>query len=154
MDSYYYSIFGGAPPHAHSVDLNLLQIPSSNMSHLELPFSGEEVESIVKAMPLDKALGPDVFTDRFFATCWHIIKGDFMRALEAFYHGDMRGLPAGINKLTVSLLPKKDGAVDIKDFMPISLVHGAIKIFDKILSSRLADELPSLVGKHQSAIKG
>lgn len=77
-----------------------------------------------------------------------------MRALGAFYRGDMRGLPV-INKVIMSLLPKKDGAVDIKDFRPVSLAHGAIKFFDKVLSSRLAVELPFLVENHQSAfVKG
>lgn len=44
------------------------------------------------------------------------------------------------------------GAVDIKDFRPVSLVHGAIKIFDKVLATRLEPELPKLVGTHQSAL--
>lgn len=39
----------------------------------------------------------------------------------------------------------------LKDYMPVILVHGAIMIFDKILATRLADELPFLVGNHQSA---
>lgn len=73
-----------------------------------------------------------------------------MRAFGCFYSGDMRGLPA-INKAMVSLLPKVDGAIDIKDFRPVSLVHGAIKIFDKVLFDRLAEELPGLVGLHQRA---
>lgn len=77
-------------------------------------------------------------------------QGDFLRALDTFYHGDMCGLPS-INKALVSLLPKKDVAVDLCDYMPVSLVHGAIKIFDKILATRLAEDLPKLVGNHQSA---
>ena len=77
-----------------------------------------------------------------------------MRALQAFYEGDMRGLPA-INKAIVTLLSKKDGAVDVKDFRLVSMEHGIIKIIDKILEARLAVELPALVGKHQSAfVKG
>ena len=77
-----------------------------------------------------------------------------MRALGAFYQADMRGL-AMLNKAIVALLPKKDGAMDIKDYRPVSLVHGVIKIFDKVLATRLATELPFLVGNHQSAfIKG
>lgn len=103
---------------------------------------------------MDKAPGPDGFTGRFFATCWEVIKDDLMRALDCFYRGDMRGLPA-INKAIVSLLPKMEGALDIKDFRPVSLVHGAIKIFVKVLTNRLAMELPGLIGKHQSAfVKG
>ena len=45
--------------------------------------------------------------------------------------------------------------MDIKDFRPVSLVHGAIKLFDKVLAIRLADDLPRLVGMHHSAfVKG
>lgn len=136
------------------MELDSLDIPRLDLAHLECPFTVEEVEKIVKAMPLDKAPGLDGFTGRFFASCWHIIKIDFMKALEVFYRGDMQGLPA-INKAIVSLLPKVDGAVDLKDFRHVSLVHGAIKIFDKILATRLSTELPKLVGIHQSAfIKG
>lgn len=108
------------------------------------------MEKVIKSMPLDKAPGLDRFTGTFFATCWSVIKVDLMRALDCFYHGDMRGLPT-TNKAIVSLLPKVDGALDIKDFRPVSLIHGSIKIFVKVLTNRLALELPGLIGKHQSA---
>lgn len=121
-----------------------------NLVHLEAPFSAEEVEKIVKGMPLDKAPGPDGFTGRFYASCWSIIQDDLMRAMDHFFHGDMRGLPA-INKAIIFLLPKKVGAAELTDFKPVSLVHGALKIFDKVLASRLAAELPHLMGNHQSA---
>ena len=66
----------------------------------------------------------------------------------------MRGL-AAINKSLVSLLPKKDGALEVCDFRPINLVHGAVKIFEKVLACRLVEDLPKLVGNHQSAfVKG
>lgn len=106
----------------------------------------EEVEKAIKVMPLDKASAPDGFTGRLYASCWQIVKTDFMRALDQFHQGDMRGL-AVINKALVSLLPKREGALDIKDFRPVSLVHSAIKIFDKALALRLAEDLPRLVGK-------
>lgn len=138
----------------HALDLDILQLPTRNLAHLEEPFTEAEIEKVIKSMPPDKAPGPDGFTGRFYATCWHIIKEDIMSAMDCFYRGDMRGLPA-INKAIVSLLPKKDGAVDIRDFRPVSLVHGAIKIFDKALLNRLALDLPALVGTHQSAfVKG
>lgn len=47
--------------------------------------------------------------------------------MEHFFRGDMRRLPA-INKAIVSLLPKKVGAVELMDYMTVSLIHGAIKI--------------------------
>lgn len=128
VDQYYGGLLGAAPEREHAMNLDILNLPSLDLSHLELPFTEGEVEKIVKAMPLDKAPGPDGFTGRFYASCWDIIKHDFMRALHLFYHGDMRGLPA-INKDLISLLPKVDGAVDIRDFRPVSLVHGAINFF-------------------------
>lgn len=150
VDDYYEELLGATTSREVAVNLDILDLPSHDLAHLEAPFTMEEVEKTIKAMPLDKAPGPDGFTGRFYVVCWQTIREDFMRALEHFHKGDMRGL-AAINKAVVSLLPKKDGVVDIKDYRPVSLVHGAIKIYDKILATRLADDLPRLVGHHQSA---
>ena len=77
-----------------------------------------------------------------------------MAAMACFYNGDVRGM-ATISKSLVALLPKKDGALDVGDFRPINLVLGVVKIFEKVLASRLVVELPNLVGNHQSAfVKG
>ena len=118
------------------------------------PFDDKEIsDALFQIGPL-KAPGPDGFTNRVYACCWSIIKLDLLRALDAFYHGDTRGMPA-INKALVSLLPKMDGAEELRDFRPVSMAHSAIKMFDKVLASRLVDDLPRLVGKHQSAfVKG
>jgi hypothetical protein len=48
-------------------------------------------------------------------------------------------------------LPKKDGAEEISDFRPISLIHGIAKIIAKMLSLRLAPHMDDLVSKAQSA---
>lgn len=150
MDIYYEEVLGQAPVHQFSLDLDRLDLPAWDLSHLDMPFTKDEVLKIIKAMPLDKAPGPDRFTGRFFYICWAIIKEDFMRAMEYFHRGDMRGL-GSVNKALISLLPKKDEAMDIRDFRPVSLVQGPVKIFAKVLSGRLTDDLPALVGAHQSA---
>lgn len=150
IDDYYQRLLGSAAERSHTLNLQLLGLPRRDLRKLEDPFSVDEVEKVIKEMPMDKAPGPDGFTGRFYATCWHIIKNDFMKAIDMFHGGDMRGLQA-INRATVSLLPKKVGAVDIKDFRPVSLNHGAVKIFDKVLATRLTEDLPNLVGNHQSA---
>lgn len=136
VDSYFQRILGEAPARDFRLNLEALQLPHLTLDHLEIPFTEEEVFKAVKAMPLDKAPGPDGFTTRFYACCWDIIKTDFMRAMDCFFRGDMRGLHT-INKALVTLLPKVDGADDLKDLRPVSLVHGAVKIFDKVLSLRL-----------------
>lgn len=71
-----------------------------------------------------------------------------------FHRGDVRGL-ASINKALVTLLLKEDAAEQLRDFRPVSLMHGAVKIFDKVLACRLAQELPNLIVPHQSTfVKG
>jgi hypothetical protein len=53
------------------------------------------------------------------------------------------------------MVPKKDGAEQVKDFRPISLVHSIAKLITKILANRLAPRLNELVSLNQSAfIKG
>lgn len=49
------------------------------------------------------------------------------------------------------LLPKKEGAEDISDFRPISLIHAFTKIIAKILAMRLAPFMNGLVSRAQGA---
>lgn len=136
-DDYFKNILCSNVPRPCSINLTTLGVAPVDLSSLELPFWVEEIEQAIKAMPRDKAPCPDGFTGRFYCSCWHIIKGDILRAFERFYYGDMRGLTA-INKALVTLLPKKYGATELKDYRPVSLVHGLLKIFDKVLANRLA----------------
>ena len=53
------------------------------------------------------------------------------------------------------MIPKKDGAEQVKDFRPISLVHSFAKLITKMLANRLTKRLNELVSPIQSAfIKG
>jgi hypothetical protein len=55
----------------------------------------------------------------------------------------------------VTLIPKKEGAEEVKDFRPISLVHSFAKLITKVLANRLSGKLQSMVSSKQSAfIKG
>lgn len=78
VDDYYSGLFGSTPERRHALMLNFLGLEARDLTHLEVPFTIEEVEKTVKGMPLDKAPGPDGFTGRFYASCWNIIKVDLM----------------------------------------------------------------------------
>jgi len=49
------------------------------------------------------------------------------------------------------LIPKVAGAVDIKDFRPISLLGSVYKILAKVLASRLRKVVGKVVGHSQHA---
>jgi mannosylglycoprotein endo-beta-mannosidase len=101
-------------------------------------------------MPANRAPGPDGFSWDFYQSCWSIIKYDVFAALQAVFVG--RGQHFGeVNGALITLLPKKDGAVEVSDFRPISLVHSFAKLLAKILALRLAPKMPDLVDANQSA---
>lgn len=62
VDGYYLRLFRLASERAYALHMETLGLPVRDLAHLEAPFSCEEVEKIIKGMPLDKAPGPDGFT--------------------------------------------------------------------------------------------
>jgi len=56
-----------------------------------------------------------------------------------------------MNSANIVLLPKKEDALWITDYRPISLIHSFAKILSKLLANRLAPLLNSLVFNCQSA---
>jgi len=56
-----------------------------------------------------------------------------------------------LNATFISLIPKVAGAVDFKDFRPISLEGSVYKILAKFLASRLRKVVGKVVGHSQHA---
>ena len=62
---------------------------------------------------------------------------------------------SGINQAHISLLPKKETPLELRDYRPISVVHSVPKLAGKVLARRLQLQIPSLVHSLQSGfIKG
>jgi hypothetical protein len=51
-------------------------IQQHDLQQLESPFTKEDIDRVVKRLPVDKAPGPDGFNGLFLKKCWHIIKED------------------------------------------------------------------------------
>ena len=56
----------------------------------------------------------------------------------------------GINSAFITLLPKKDTPLEMRDFRPISLVHSIPKLVSKVLACRLKAWIPLLIHSLQS----
>lgn len=59
------------------LNLNGLLHIDTDLNHLTSIPSEEEMNNIIKNMPLDRAPGPDGFNGLFLKKCWHIISADF-----------------------------------------------------------------------------
>jgi mannosylglycoprotein endo-beta-mannosidase len=90
------------------------------------------------------------FSACFFVVCWDIIKVDIMAVFNSLSCLDSRGFGA-VNSMLITLLPKWPGAKEVKDFRPISLIHGIAKWVAKVIANQLSPLLPRLVGSHLSA---
>jgi len=122
-------------------------------SSLEFPFEEKEVLEVVRGMNRDKARGLNRFSIAFFQYCWDVIKKDLMGVFQDFYAHSK--FVKSINATFLTLIPKKSGAMDLKDFRPISLVSGVYKIIAKVLANRLRKVVDKIISKPQNAfVKG
>jgi len=154
IDEFYENLLGKCDDRESTINLSELDINSHDLADLEFPFSEEEVWNTIKILPSDKAPRPDGFTGCFYKACWLIIKEDIMAAVSAVWSRNFANFGT-LNSAYITLLPKKDGADQPKDFWPISLVHSFAKLITKMMANRLAGRLQQMVSPIQSAfIKG
>ena len=59
-----------------------------------------------------------------------------------------------LNASFLSLIPKKNNALNIKDFRPISLVGNVDKLLSKVLANRLRQVIDNLISESQNSFVG
>ena len=123
--------------------LEFSMISTEDSDWLGRPFEEKEVLGVIQGFNGDKAPGPDGFSMAFFQVCWAVVHLDIMVVLRAFHV--FGSFEKSLNATFLALIPKKVGAVEVKDFRPISLVSGLYKILAKILANRLRLVLPKII---------
>jgi hypothetical protein len=84
---------------------------------------------------------------------WETIKHDIIAMFAEFFSGklDIHRL----NYVVVSLIPKEDGASNIKSFGPISLINCSFKFFSKSMTNHFTLIMNDIIGiNHYAFIKG
>jgi hypothetical protein len=109
------------------------RVSDAENEDLMLSFSGEEVDGVLKAMKVDTAPGPDGFPVIFFKRFWVLVKPYILAILNGFALGrvDIARLNFGV----LTLIPKVQGAEDIRQFRPIALINVIFKFVAKRLRS-------------------
>uniref|UniRef100_A0A2N9EHP5 Reverse transcriptase domain-containing protein n=1 Tax=Fagus sylvatica TaxID=28930 RepID=A0A2N9EHP5_FAGSY len=131
----------------------LLLMRMEMLSKVERPFDEDEIAKVVQGCNGDKAPGPDGFSLAFFQHCWSVVRNDVLAVCNEFHEHCQ--FERSLNATFVSLIPKKHGADQIKDFRPISLVGGMYKIIAKLLANRLGVVLGKIVSPSKNAfVKG
>ena len=132
--------------------LKFARIEKDEWLELERDFSKEEVVKVLHEMKGDKAPGPDGFTMTFFQKCWSVVEIDVMTFFDHFHRSSE--FEWSLNASFLSLIPKKNNALNIKDFRPISLVGSVYKLLSKVLANRLRRVLDKLISESQNSFVG
>jgi len=129
--------------------LGLSVLTASPSQHLITAGSKEEIKEALLSCDPSKAPGYDGFNIKCIKHVWPVIGDDFSRCILKFF--ETGHLPRAMNMTWVTLIPKKEGALDILDYRPISMVGSVYKVIAKILSRRLREVVPELIGEAQTA---
>lgn len=125
----------------------------SRMKMLTLSLTGiineGEIRRTMLAMATGKAPGPDGFHMEFYKKSWSILGPSFLKALTEFQRTFT--LPRSWGLTHLCFIPKKHNPEKVNDFRPISLCNTSYRILSKLLALRLANILPTHIGKEQSA---
>ena len=100
----------------------------------------------------DKTPGPDGFTMAFFHKCWSVVENDVMAFFDHFHRSSE--FERFLNASFLSLIPKKNNALNIKDFQPISSVGSVYKLLSKVLANKLRMVLDKLILESQNSFLG
>ena len=136
-----------------SIDgLEFASIEEDEWLSLERDFSKEEVVQVLQEMEGDKASGLDGFIMAFFHKCWSVVEKNFMAFFDHFHR--RLEFERSLNAFFLSLIPKKNNALNIKDFRPISSMGNVYKLLSKLLVSRLRMLLDKLIFESQNSFVG
>jgi hypothetical protein len=128
-------------------NLSMNQLGNEDRSLLTAPFSVNEIKKVVFDLKHNNAPGPDGLPAEFFQDFWELIYLDLWNLSKYFYDGnlDIERLKYGI----VTLLPKVDNAIEMKNFRPICLSNVCYKIITKVLNNRLALCITKVISESQ-----
>jgi hypothetical protein len=120
---------------------------AENLEELVAPFSKDEIDGIIKNLPLGKSPGPDGFNSDFMKKCWGVVASDFYELCNGLYNEEI--CLQSINGSFIVLVPKVANPIKVGDFRPISLLNSSIKLITKLLANRLQRVIVRLIHQNQ-----
>ncbi|GBG62547.1 hypothetical protein CBR_g31186 [Chara braunii] len=126
-----------------------VRVSAQERRDMDRPITAEELRETIKSMAKGKAPGDDGLPVEFFQTCWGTLETDVVQLFNGILTGGKLG--KSMTRGVITLMYKKGGRSDMRNWRPISLLNVIYKILAKTLARRLGELLPRLVGKDQGA---
>lgn len=132
--------------------LHFNSISEASRQMLETAFMEEKIMHGLKFCNGNKDPGPDDFSMKFLQVFWDLLKEDIMAIFKDLHTSGK--FVKSINTTFITLIPKRIGANEFKEFRPISLVGCIYKLIVKVLARRLSKVLGEVIGDCQHAFVG
>lgn len=129
--------------------VHLPRLQAAQLEALNAPITTDDIRRTIKNMSSTKAPGPDGYTAEFYKMTNDFIPDTLKHVYAAMWDGGPY-LPTG-TQAHIKLIAKKGKDPQLPgSYRPISLINVDVKILSKIIASRLACLLPSLLHPAQS----
>ena len=149
LTSFYSTLLGTTQPSTWHFSLSsIYPSNSTNLHHIDAPFSHTEIAESVLGMNMHASLGPDGFGPTFYRKFWPLVKSKLHDLFQNFHslQIDLQSL----NRSYMVLIPKNSDAHTADASRPIALQNCPIKAISYLLTNRLQRSIYSLVNPNQT----
>lgn len=94
-------------------------------------------------------MGPNGMLGNFFHHCWHIVGGELIESVLAFF--DSGHMLKEVNHIHLVLIPKVAHPKTIEQFRPIGLCNFIHRVIARVITNRMRKILCHIVDELQSA---
>lgn len=150
---FYKNLMGKASQNLTHTDVTAMrrgeQLSIDQRKFLIIQFTNKEIQAALQGIGDLKSPGVDGFGSKFFKASWHTIKGDVSVALKEFFQKSR--MYKEFNKIIVTLIPKSEHAMSVKEYILIAGCTTCYKVVSKILSTRLGKVLKGTISFSQAS---
>ena len=128
---------------------NMKRLSNKHKENLDKPLTLDELEIVIRGGKLNKAPGPDGFSNEFFKTFLEELKHWIFRyLLESI---DNQYFTETLIEGVITCIPKSGKLRnDLKNWRPLTLLNCVYKFFSSMIANRLKPELPFLINEDQT----
>ena len=152
MKTFYKRLYSKQPLDDGEIFLNNLQPPprmtQECKNNLTSDIQLDEIEKSIKMMQLNKSPGEDGLPIEFYRTFWNEIKIYLFNSYK--FSLEFGSLSITQKRGVISLLPKKNDLLLLKNWRPLTLLNVDYKILAKIIATRLKSALIQLINNDQT----